>query len=134
MNGTEIVARRGQDASVVAVALIAVGIAVGVGASAARSDAPPVGPLPSGHVSTITTTRGDLVAIALPSGRNGNVWRVARPYDSAVVREAQEANVGNTVVIVFKARKPGQTRVIYALTHGEQSRALAARSFQIRVR
>jgi hypothetical protein len=111
-----------------------VGIAVGVGAAVARSDSPPIGPLPSGHVSTITAVRGDLVAIALPNGRNGNVWRVARPYDSAVVSEVQEANVGNTVVVVFKARKVGQARVIYALTHGEQSRALAARSFQIRVR
>ena len=134
MNGSGKRMRGGSRRLRIATALIAVSVAVGVAAAVARPDSPPVGTLPSGHVSTITTRRSDLVAIALPNGRDGNVWRVARAYDSAIVREVREATVGGTVVIVFAAHEAGQTRVIYALTRGERSRALAARTFQIIVR
>lgn len=115
-------------------AIVFVAAASAIAASVARSGSPPVGPLPAGHVSTIKTTHGDLVAIALPARGGGKVWRVARTYDGSVVKELREANVGASVVIVLAARGVGHTRVAYALTRGERSTAYEARIFDITVR
>jgi len=106
-----------------------------VGAGAARADSTPVGSLPAGPVSTITTKPGQLVAVALPhaSASSGLVWRVARPYDSKVVRELSEADVGSSVVLVFKVAGKGGTSVVFALTRGDtSSKAVKSATYRIR--
>jgi hypothetical protein len=115
---------------VLAAALSLVALTV---AGAATATAPPVGALPAGPVSTITTQRGQLVSVALPA-RAGLSWRIARPFDGHIVREVTEADVGRHVVIVFKAVGRGRTKLVYAQTRGESSRAQAARTFSILVR
>jgi hypothetical protein len=96
------------------------------GVTGAGASAPPVGPLPKGPVSTTTTQKGQLVAVALPRKTQGLVWRLARPVRAAVLREVSEANVGSTVVVVFRATGSGTARVVFALTRGETAHAFAA--------
>jgi hypothetical protein len=114
-----------------ALAVVAV---AGVLAAPATADAPPVGPLPPGPVSTIQTRPGQLVAIALPHRSGGIVWRSARNVDAKVLREVEEADVGSTVVVVFKAFARGSVRVVFAATRGETAKALEARTFRVVVR
>ena len=92
-------------------------------AGPARSDSTPVGKLPAGPVSTTTTTRGQLVAVALPHAAksSGLVWRLARQYDARVVRQVSEADVGGNVVLVFKVVGRGSTSLVFALTRGDAS-------------
>jgi len=47
------------------------------------------------------------------------VWRIARPFAAKVLTEVGEADVGKTVVVVFRAKAPGDTKVIFALTKGD---------------
>jgi hypothetical protein len=91
--------------------------------TAGRAAAPPVGPLPPGPVTTITTSPNQLVAVALPhaSTKSGLVWRLARRYDSGVVRQVSEADVGSNVVLVYKVLSRGRTSLVFALTRGETS-------------
>jgi hypothetical protein len=103
-------------------------------ASAAAASAPPVGPLPAGPTQRITTQKGQLVAVALPSSAAGKVWRVARPYDSTVLRQVAEQNVGSRVVVVYSATGRGSTTVVYALTRGETAHAYAAKRFAVTVK
>jgi hypothetical protein len=115
---------------------IAIGIALAF-AAAARPNSTPVGPLPTGPSSTTTTALGQFVAVALPTARRkaglGFVWRIARPYDSRVVREVSEANIGTNVVLVFKVVGHGRTRLIFALTRGDTSpRAVQSATHLIR--
>jgi hypothetical protein len=115
-------------------ALAIVGLlALGAGASA-RANATPVGPLPAGPTASTTTTRGQLIAVALPHVRqsSGYVWRIARRYDSRVARQVSEADVGNTVVLVFKAVGRGNTSLVFALTRGDAS-PRATRSYTQKV-
>jgi hypothetical protein len=104
---------------------VASALAAGVLALAgvALADSTPVGQLPPGPVSTITTKRGQLVAVALPhaSPRSGLVWRIARRYDPGVVREVSETDVGANVVLVFEAVGRGKTALVFALTRGDAS-------------
>jgi hypothetical protein len=110
-------------------------IALGGGAAAALADSTPVGPLPVGPVTTTQVQRGELVAIALPQHSGGRVWRVARPFDTNVLRQVSEANVGSSVVLVFRARSIGRTTVSLALTKGDAStKALESRRFGVHVR
>jgi hypothetical protein len=102
--------------------------------TAGQADSPPVGALPKGPTSTIQTQKGQLVAFALPKRPAGRVWRIARPFDAAVVRELSEGAVGNSVVLVFKATGTGTTTVTFGLTRGETSKAFESRRFTIRVR
>ena len=95
--------------------------------------APPVGNLPAGPTSAITTQRGQLIAVALPK-RAGLSWRVARQVDAHIVREVSEADVGANVVVVYRAVGRGHAKIVYALTRGESSRARAARTFTVVVR
>jgi hypothetical protein len=92
-------------------------------AAAAGADSTPVVPLPPGPVSTITTGPDQLVAVALPhaSKRSGLVWRLARRYDSGVVRQISEADVDTSVVLVFKVLSRGKTSLVFALTRGDTS-------------
>jgi hypothetical protein len=104
-------------------------------AATAQATATPVGPLPAGPVSTISTKHGQLIAVALPSApaRSGLVWRIARRYDSRVVREVSEANVGRNVVVVFKVVGAGRTSIVFAQTRGEaSSKAVAAITHNVR--
>jgi hypothetical protein len=110
-------------------------IALSGGAAVAQADSSPIGPLPPGPVSSIAAQRGELIALALPQRSGGRVWRVARPLNDNVLREVSEANVGASVVIVFRARSAGATTVSLALTKSDTSTtALESRRFRIRVR
>ena len=108
--------------------------AAGTLAGAAPAAAPPVGPLPAGPSSAIQTQKGQLVAFALPHRPGGRVWRIARPFDSHVVQEASEADVGSSVVLVFRATGRGTTTVTFALTRGERATAYESRRFTVHVR
>jgi hypothetical protein len=99
----------------------------------ALASAPPVGPLPPGPVTSIATTGGSLVSVALPS-RAGKSWRLARAVDSHVLVEVAEANVGKSVVIVYRAVGAGHVSVRYGLTRGEQRKAYASATFNVRVK
>jgi hypothetical protein len=104
-------------------------------ADAARGDSTPVGLLPAGPISTIATTPSQLVAVALPhAGKQSSlVWRLARPYDSRVVRQVSEADVDANVVLVFKVIGRGNTALVFALTRGDtSSRAVKAVTHRIR--
>jgi hypothetical protein len=114
-------------------AMLATAIALAVTATADASSAP-VGPLPRGPVSTITTSPGQLVAIALPSAAksSGLVWRIARRYNASVVREVSEADVGANVVVIYKVAGKGTTSVVFALTRGDtSSKAVKASTYKI---
>jgi hypothetical protein len=99
------------------------GLAFTSAAAAAHADSTPVGPLPAGLVSRTTTSSGQLIAVALPKARNrtGLVWRLARRYDSKVLRQVSEADVGRNVVLVFKVVGRGDTALVLALTRGDKS-------------
>jgi hypothetical protein len=62
------------------------------------------------------------------------VWRIARAFDGRIVHEVTEGDVGTQVVIVFKADRKGSVSLVYALTRGETTKALDARTFVITVR
>jgi len=99
----------------------------------AEASAPPVGPLPKGPVTTIATTKGSLVAVALPHRANGRVWRLVRGVDPKVLREVSEADVGKDVVVVYRATGVGRVRLAYGLTRGETRRAHASLTFTVTV-
>ncbi len=93
------------------------------GAEGSRADSTPVGPLPAGSLASTTTKPGLLVAVALPHAprSTGLVWRLARPFNSAIVRQISEADVGGSVVLIFKVLRRGDTTLVFALTRGDAS-------------
>jgi hypothetical protein len=101
-------------------------------AGGAAASAPPVGPLPKGPVSTIHVTKGSLVSIAL-SSRAGKSWRLARIVDSRKLVEVGEANVGKSVVVVYRAVGRGTVSVKYGLTRGETRKAYASATFTVTI-
>jgi hypothetical protein len=74
-------------------------------------------------MATITTSPDQLVAIALPHApkQSGLVWRLARQYDSGVLREVYEADVDANAIVVFKVLSRGKTSLVFALTRGDTS-------------
>jgi hypothetical protein len=63
------------------------------------------------------------------------VWRVARAVDPAILRQVSEADVGSSVVLVFRATGVGTARVVLALTHGDSSpKAVRAAYYVVKVR
>jgi hypothetical protein len=105
--------------------------AAGATAAVALSTAPPVGPLPKGPVKTAKLAPGGAYAVVLPKpSAAGRVWRVARAFDSAVVRQLDEATTAAGVRVRFRAVGPGTTSVVFALTRGETAHAYAARTFR----
>ena len=98
----------------------------------AHASAPPVGPLPKGPTTTISTAKGSLVSIALPS-RAGKSWRLARAINRRVLSEVTEANVGSNVVVIYRAVGRGSVKVAYGLTRGETAKAYASATFNVRV-
>jgi hypothetical protein len=116
---------------------LAAGAVAGLCATQALADSTPIGALPKGPVSTIATHKGLLVAVALPhqAASTGLVWRIARPVDTAVIRQVSEADVGKNVVVVFRVMGKGQASVVFALTRGDSSsKAVRAVTSKIRVR
>lgn len=105
------------------IAVFALGAVGATAATGARNDSTPVGPLPAGPTTTTTTKPGLLVAVALPQAArtSGLVWRLARRYDSRIVRQISEADVHGTVVVVFKVVGRGDTSLVFALTRGDAS-------------
>ena len=97
----------------------------------AIASAPPVGPLPKGTTTTVTAPAQSYVAVALNRGQSGLVWRIARAYNSNVVVEKVERNVGNLTVWVFETVRPGSTTVRFALTNGERPKAYQSASYRI---
>jgi hypothetical protein len=98
----------------------------------ALGSSPPVGPLPPGPVQSITAPKGSLVSVALAS-RTGKSWRLARAVTAKVLVEVSEANVGSSVVIVYRAVGRGTVSVRYGLTRGETRKAYASATFNVHV-
>jgi len=117
-----------------AFASIAATAVAAVVATTGQAAAPPVGVLPAGPVSSVVTRAGELVAVALPHRSGGREWRIARKFDSSVLREVSEADVGSNVVLVFKTTGRGSTTLAFGLTRGEKPRALESRQFRVQVR
>ncbi|HZP72491.1 MAG TPA: hypothetical protein VFA97_03835 [Gaiellaceae bacterium] len=114
----------------VGVALVALIVLGGV----AEASAPPVGKLPAAKIVQQTVRHGTLVALALPAPKHGNVWRVARPFNAHVATEVEERTLKSSIVVVYRAKSPGRTSIVYALTAGEpSSRALQALRLELRV-
>jgi len=104
-----------------------------VSCGVALADAPPVGPLPKPKVTAVRTIRGALFAIPLPKRGGGYVWRIARPYDTRVVRQATEGEVGTSVVLVFRAVGRGRVAIVVAETKGETAKAYRAVRYDVTV-
>ena len=115
-------------------ALVAAAAAAAVLAVPALASAPPVGPLPAGPVTPVSTHKGELLAVALPrqQASTGFVWRLARPVNQKVARQASEADVGAAVVVVYKIVGKGQASITYAATKGETAKAYKARTYRVR--
>jgi hypothetical protein len=101
-------------------------------AGIAAASAPPVGPLPTPKVTTVRTTKGSLVSVALPR-RAGYEWRIARAIDSRVVRQLSEGDIGSSVVVVFKAVGRGRASIVFAETKGETAKAYRAVRYVVEV-
>ncbi len=122
--------------SVIAAA-VAIPAVSAFGATSASTDSTPIGPLPKGPITHVETARGSLVAVALPrqNRATGLVWRVARPVNGRILRQLTEADVGSSVVLVFRATGTGNAFVRFALTRGESSgKALRAVTYHVRSR
>ena len=110
-------------------------IALSGDAATALADSTPVGPPPASPVSTIEAQHGELVALAVPKRAGGRVWHVAPQFDAKVLRQVSEANVGSSVVLVFRAGGIGPTMITLALTKDDASaKALESRRLHVRVR
>ena len=118
------------------IALAVVTAAVALTAPAALAYSTPVGPLPPGTTTTWTAPRGTLIALVAPRRKasTGLVWRVARPINGAVLRQVGEADVGPTVVLVFRTVGRGKATVALALTKGDTSpTAVASLTYVVKV-
>ena len=121
----------------VVAALGALSAASALGATSAPADSTPIGPLPNDPVTNVETARGSLVAVALPRQNpvTGLVWRIARPVNTRILRQLSEADVGPSVVLVFRATGTGTATVRLALTRGESSgKAVRAVTYHVRSR
>jgi hypothetical protein len=103
---------------------------------ASVASAPPVGPLPPGQVTNVSTPAGSLVSIALPgqAASSGLVWRLGRAVNTNVLREISERNIGRDVVVLYRAVGRGQATVPYGLTKGETRKAYKSVTYKITVR
>jgi hypothetical protein len=98
------------------------------------ADSPQVGELPPGPTAAIATESGHLVAFALRSRTNGLVWRIARPFNTGVVRQVSEGRIGRSIIVVVRAIRPGSARIVFAPTRGETPRAFDVRRYLVRAR
>jgi hypothetical protein len=116
--------------------LLMAAIAAGLVGSAG-ADSTPIGPLPKGPVTRVESNRGSLVAVALPrqTAGSGLVWRVARRVDSRILRQRDEADVGSSVVLVFRAVGRGTATVRFGLTKGDSSsRAVKSATYVVEIK
>lgn len=123
-----------RHAHIITVTLLAAVVAA-IFALTALGSATPIKTVPSGPVTATSTSRGQLTAVALPhpSGAyRGYVWRLARNYDTRVVKEVSEADVGSNVVIVYRVVGRGHTALVFGLTHGDSS-PIAVKSLTHRI-
>jgi hypothetical protein len=116
----------------VAILLLLSGVAVAVVATS-RASTPPVGPLPKGPVTTITTPSQEYVSVALNRGQSGLVWRVARSWNTRVVVQTAESNLGDLTVYVFRTIEPGTTTLRFALTNDDRPKAYKAATYKLMV-
>jgi hypothetical protein len=116
------------------IALVGATVLTATVAGAGIASSSPVGPLPAGPTTTISTQKGQLVSFALPHRANGRVWRVAGKVNSSVLVQVTEGDVGSTVLVVFKAKGKGSAKVAFGLTRGETKKAYDARRFVVNVR
>jgi hypothetical protein len=114
------------------IATVASAAAVLVLALPVEASAPPVGRLPKGPVTSVRTPKGTFVSVTLPHLK-GLSWRLARRFDSRVVAQVGEGDIGTTVVITYRAKAVGHTKMIYAATRGESTVARAARTLDVTV-
>ena len=115
-------------------ASLVVSVAAAAVAAVAVASAPPVGPLPDGPVRAIAVKPDRTFVVSLPKSQQpGLVWRLARRYRTAVVRQLAEGETSRTVWLRFRSLAPGTTSLVFGLTRGERSHAYAARSFRITV-
>jgi hypothetical protein len=114
------------------ITILAAGVAVLALAVPVEASAPPVGPLPKGPVTTVRTPKGTFVSVALPHLKALS-WRLARRVDTRVLVQVGEGDIGQTVVITYRAKAAGHTKVIYAATRGATSTAHAARTYDVTV-
>lgn len=122
-----------SPARIAAIASVAALLSL-AGASAGHADSTPVGPLPAGPVSKTTTKPGQLIAVALPRAKQGSglVWRVARAYNSRIVRQVSEGDLGANVVLVYKVVGRGDTSLVFAQTRGDSSsKAVKAATYRV---
>ena len=106
-------------------------------AAAANADSTPVGKLPKTSVTSLSTTKGSLVSIAVPAQLppTGLVWRIARPLKSGVVTQVGEGEVSGATVLVFRVVGRGKASIVLALTKGDASpSAVAAVRYAITAR
>ena len=115
------------------VALAAIASVAAGSTGNASASAPPIGPLPAGPTSLIHTQPGQLVAVALPRRAGGRAWRIARSIDGQRLRQVSEADVGSSVVLVFRAHGTGTATVAFGLTRGERPKAYESRTFVIEI-
>jgi hypothetical protein len=114
--------------------LLCVTLAAALGASGAGASSEPVGKLPPGPTRSIQLKAGANVTVTLPKPTvAGRVWRVARAYDSGVVRELREGDSNGGVWVTFRGVAAGATKVVFAQTRGETARAYASRTFRFDV-
>jgi hypothetical protein len=116
----------------IAVLLLLSGVAATVVATP-RASAPPVGPLPRGPVTTVTVPNQEYVSVALNRGQSGLVWRVARAWNTRVVVQTTETNLGDLTVYVFRTVRPGTATLRFALTNGERPKAYRAATYKLTV-
>jgi hypothetical protein len=116
-------------------AAVLAGTTLAVAGGSARATAPPIGPLPPGPTTTIVTQTQELVALALPRGQSGLVWRAAPPYDPRVVRPYAEQDIAkNLTVLVYLARRPGTAELRFGLTDDDHPKAYRAARYHVIVK
>ena len=116
------------------VAALGAAVLSAIGGSA-RATAPPIGKLPPSPVTTIVTYSQELIAIPLPRGESGLVWRAAPPYEARVTRPYAEQDISkNLTVLVYLARRPGTARLNFGLTNDDQPKVYRAARYLVVVK
>jgi hypothetical protein len=123
-------------------AMRTLGVVAAIGAAAlaalggsAGATAPPIGKLPPSPVTTIITHTQELIAIPLPRGESGLVWRAAPPYDARVARPyAEQDMAGNVTVLVYLTRRPGTATLNFGLTNDDHPKVYRAARYRIVVK
>ncbi len=115
--------------------LVPAGLSALALAAAASADSPPVGALPPGPTKHVVAKQQATFTVSLPKLADpGLVWRIARPYNAAVVTESKEGETRYTVWVRFRALRAGTTSIRFAVTRGETRTAFLAQTVKVDVR